>query len=259
MATQSGTHPDPPLTVYPLPGLPEVLPGDDLSALILDAVTGSGLSVEAGDVLVVAQKVVSKAENARVELSTVEPSQLALRWAEEWHRDPRAVELVFRESRRIVRMERGLIVSETHHGFVCANAGLDQSNTGAGDVAILLPKDPDASARRMVDAVREATGKAVGVIVADTFGRPWRVGLAQVALGVAGLSPLLDHIDEQDDDGRPLAMTVIAVADQLACAADLVCGKLRRVPAALIRGYDGPRQGGSGKDLLRDPALDLFR
>lgn len=248
-----------PLTVYPISGIPEVHPDDDLTALILQALAGQGLSVEDGDIFVVAQKVVSKAEGARVALNTITPSEMAERWAREWGRDPRAVELVFRESRRLVRMQRGLIVAETLHGFVCANAGLDQSNTGGKEIAILLPRDPDASAKRMVEGVRAATGKRTGAIVADTFGRPWRVGLAQVALGVAGILPLIDHIDQVDDDGRPMAMTVIAAADQLACAADLVCGKTRRVPAALIRGYDGPRGEGSGRELLRDPALDLFR
>ncbi|HEX9841431.1 MAG TPA: coenzyme F420-0:L-glutamate ligase [bacterium] len=248
-----------PLEVYPIAGMPEVLPGDDLAAHIVTALERSDLRPRDGDVLVVAQKVVSKAENARVDLKTVEPTPFARQWAETWERDPRAVELVLRESKRIVRMARGLIVSETHHGFVCANAGLDQSNTGRSEVALLLPRDPDKSARGLRESVRKAFGVDVAVIVADTFGRPWRVGLTQVALGVAGLVPVEDFIDKLDNDGRRLHMTTIAQADQLACAADLVCGKLKRVPAALIRNYDGPRGEGSGQELLRDPNLDLFR
>ena len=248
-----------PLEVYPVAGMPEVLPGDDLTAHIVTALRRSDLPPRDGDVLVVAQKVVSKAENARVDLKTVEPTPFAKQWAETWERDPRAVELVLRESKRIVRMARGLIVSETHHGFVCANAGLDQSNTGHSEVALLLPRDPDLSARTLREGLQQAFGVDVAVIVADTFGRPWRVGLTQVALGVAGLLPVEDHIDKLDNDGRRLHMTTIAQADQLACAADLVCGKLKRVPVALIRNYEGPRGEGTGKELLRDPNLDLFR
>lgn len=239
--------------------MPEVRPGDDLTRQILTAMQSVGLVPEDGDILVVAQKIVSKAEDARVKLSEVEPSEFAKQWALEWDRDPRAVELVLRESKRIVRMARGLIVSETHHGFVCANAGLDQSNTGEEEVAILLPRDSDASARNLRRGIADATGADVAVIVADTFGRPWRVGLTQVALGVSGILPIEDHVDKLDNDGRKLNMTAIAQADQLACAADLVCGKLRRVPVALIRNYDGPRGEGSGQELLRDPAMDLFR
>jgi coenzyme F420-0:L-glutamate ligase/coenzyme F420-1:gamma-L-glutamate ligase len=265
-----------PVTIHPLAGLPEVRPGDDLAALLLAALRGQGLALESGDVLVVAQKVVSKAEGSRVALASVEPSPFARRWAERWDKDARLIEVVLRESRRLVRMERGVIIAETHHGYVCANAGVDLSNAGAGEggaassgepaageVAILLPEDPDGSARALREALRAGTGAAVGVIVADTFGRPWRVGLTQVALGVAGLAPLVDYRDSPDVDGRTLHATLIAVADELACAADLVCGKTRRVPAALIRGYapqHAPGAAGSdGAALLRAPEMDLFR
>jgi coenzyme F420-0:L-glutamate ligase/coenzyme F420-1:gamma-L-glutamate ligase len=255
-----------PVTIHPLAGLPEVRPGDDLGALLLAALRALGLALESGDVLVVAQKVVSKAEGSRVALASVEPSPFARRWAERWDKDARLIEVVLRESRRLVRMERGVIIAETHHGYVCANAGVDLSNAGeggAGEVAILLPEDPDGSARALREALRAGTGAAVGVIVADTFGRPWRVGLTQVALGVAGLAPLVDYRDSPDVDGRTLHATLIAVADELACAADLVCGKTRRVPAALIRGY-APQHapGASGSDgtaLLRAPEMNLFR
>jgi coenzyme F420-0:L-glutamate ligase / coenzyme F420-1:gamma-L-glutamate ligase len=261
----------PPVTIHPVQGLPEVRPGDDLAALLLAALRAQGLAPASGDVLVIAQKVVSKAEGSRVALAELQPSPRALEWARAWDKDARLIELVLRESRRIVRMERGVIIAETHHGFVCANAGVDLSNAGAPEggeeVAILLPEQPDRSAELLREALRAGTGADVAVIVADTFGRPWRVGLTQVALGVAGLAPLVDYRDSPDTDGRELHATVIAVADELACAADLVCGKTRRVPAAIVRGYQRrPDEGAAhapgpsgGQALLRQPELDLFR
>ena len=255
-----------PVTVFPVPGLPEIQPGDDLPALLLSALRAQPLELQSGDVLVIAQKVVSKAEGARVALAEIEPSPYARQWAARWGKDARQVELVLRQSRRIVRMERGVLICETHHGFVCANAGVDLSNAGAGDgseVAILLPEDPDRSAAVLREALRAGTGADVAVIVADTFGRPWRVGLTQVALGVAGLAPLVDYRETPDVDGRTLHATLIAVADELACAADLVCGKTRRLPAAIVRGYARPNgelaKAASGQALIRAPELDLFR
>ncbi len=251
------------ITIHPVRGLPEVVPGDDLPAMLARALREQKLEPADGDVLVVAQKVVSKAEGARVALDTVRPSPETLQFATRWNKDPRMVELVLRETRRVVRRERGLIISETRHGFICANAGIDLSNSGGKDIAILLPEDSDRSA----EAIRASlagggAGPAVGVIVADTFGRPWRVGLTQVALGVAGLAPLVDLRAAPDVDGRTLHATIIAVADELACAADLVCGKTTRVPAALIRGYPfhppATEQAG-GAALIRDPEMDLFR
>lgn len=253
-----------PVEVIPVAGLPEVRPGDDLGALLGEACAQLAAPLTAGDILVVAQKVVSKAEGSRVDLATVTPSSFARRWAEQWQRDPRLVEVVLRESRRIVRMERGMIISETHHGFVCANAGVDLSNSGGEDIAILLPGHPDRSAQQLREALSAMspgvgpTGR-LGVIVADTFGRPWRVGLTQVALGVAGLLPLLDLRDTPDTEGRELHATVIATADQVACAADLVCGKTARVPAAIVRGLASALGEGSGAELLRAPGMDLFR
>jgi coenzyme F420-0:L-glutamate ligase/coenzyme F420-1:gamma-L-glutamate ligase len=251
--------PPPVLTIHPLAGLPEVLPGDDLAALLCDSAARAGLALAAGDVLVVAQKVVSKAEGARIALAGVTPSQRAREWASQWGKDPRQVEVVLRESKRILRMERGILIAETRHGFVCANAGVDLSNSGGEDIAILLPEDPDRSARLLRDAIRRRTGVDTGVIVADSFGRPWRQGLTQAALGVAGLAPLLDLRGERDTEGRPMHVTVIAVADELACAADLACGKTRRIPAAVIRGYSGPARDGNGRELLRPEKEDLFR
>ncbi len=253
-----------PVTVYPLEGLPEIRPGDDLPQLIVQALAARKMPLRDGDVVVVAQKVVSKAEGSRVALAAIEPSPYARRWAERWGKDPRMVELVLRESRRIVRMERGVIIAETHHGYVCANAGVDLSNSGAKEFAILLPEDCDRSAAVLRDRLRAHCGKDgadvdIAVIVADTFGRPWRVGLTQVALGVAGLAPLVDYRDTPDVDGRQMHATVIAVADELACAADLVCGKTRRVPAAIVRGYPLPKGKGNGGALIRAAEMDLFR
>lgn len=247
-----------------LPGIPEVRPGDDLAGLLLGALAGQGLSLESGDVLVVAQKVVSKAEGSRAALPELTARPWAQRWAEQWSKDPRQVELVLRESRRVVRAERGILVCETRHGFVCANAGVDLSNSGARDVAVLLPEDPDRSARMLRRSFVERTGCAVGVIVADSFGRPWRNGLTQVALGAAGVTPAVDLRGQVDTEGRPMHVTVIALADELASAADLVCGKTTRIPAALIRGAPGVAPDADpgaacGKDLLRAPEQDLFR
>ena len=255
--------------IFPVRGLPEIRPGDDLAALLLKALAGQGLALLPGDVLVVAQKVVSKAEGSRVALAHVRPSRLARDWAGRWGRDPRLVEIVLRESRRIIRMASGVIISETRHGFVCANAGVDLSNSGDpdGELAILLPEDPDRSADELRAAL-SAVCPGLGVIIADSFGRPWRVGQTQVALGVAGLPALADYRGRPDAQGHTLAVTEIAVADQLACAADLVCGKTSGVPVTLIRGYlhpDGaaPPQAGEagsgGHALIRQKEKDLFR
>jgi len=256
--------PPAPVSIHPVPGLPEVRPGDDRGALLAGALAGLPLPLRDGDVVVVAQKVVSKAEGSRVALSAVEPSPAARQWGEAWDKDPRQVEVVLRESRRIVRMERGVIIAETRHGFVCANAGVDLSNSGGEELAILLPEDPDRSAAALRARLGRGSGEGgrdaeIAVIVADTFGRPWRVGLTQVALGVAGLEPLLDLRDSPDVDGRTLHATLIAVADELASAADLVCGKTSRVPAAVVRGYPYRPAGGSGRALIRAAEMDLFR
>jgi len=255
------------IQIFPVSGFPEIRPGDDLAALLLKALAGQNLALQPGDVLVVAQKVVSKAEGSRVALAQVRPSRLARDWADRWGRDPRLVEIVLRESRRIIRMASGVIISETRHGFVCANAGVDLSNSGdpAGEMAILLPEDPDRSAGELREALF-ATCPGLGVIIADSFGRPWRVGQTQVALGVAGLPALADYRGLPDAQGYLLSVTEIAVADQLACAADLVCGKTSGVPVTLIRGYLHPdgaassaTDGAGGRALIRQKEKDLFR
>ncbi len=251
------------LTVIALDGVPEVVPGDDLGGLIADAIEatpGVG-SLRFDDVLVVTQKVVSKAEGAIVDLATVKPRAEAIAFAERWDRDARQVEVVLREARRVVRMERGVLITETAHGFVCANAGVDASNVGpsSGDIVTLLPRDPDASADRIRGAVRARLGVDVPVVVSDSFGRPWRWGIVDVAIGVSGLHPLEDLRGVADADGRPMRVTVRAVADELASAAELALGKVGRRPVALVRGADPPLGDGSIREALMESAADLFR
>ncbi|HXI91478.1 MAG TPA: coenzyme F420-0:L-glutamate ligase [Blastocatellia bacterium] len=241
-----------------VPGIPEVAEGDDLAALTVRALRNAGLEVVDGDVLVVAQKIVSKAEGRIVRLDSVEPSARAQEWASAYDKDARVVEVVLRESKRIVRMERGVLIAETEHGFVCANAGVDTSNVAEGAVT-LLPKDPDASARQIRSELEAAFGVRIAVIVSDTFGRPWREGLVNVALGVSGISPLIDYRGQKDSHGNALKVTVIAIADELASAAELVMKKSAGIPVAIVRGFDYESRDASGLQLIRVPELDLFR
>jgi coenzyme F420-0:L-glutamate ligase/coenzyme F420-1:gamma-L-glutamate ligase len=255
MGDDGGPPPD--LRLFALEGIPEIQPGDDLAGLILAARSADAL--RDGDILVVAQKAVSKAEGRLLDLRTVEPSDFALRYAEANERDPRHIEAILRESRRIVKMDRGLLVCETRHGFICANAGLELSNVPGQDIACLLPIDADLSAAKLRQALLERAGLDLAVIISDTFGRPWRDGIVNVAIGVAGMDPLESYIGQSDVHGRELHATVIAPADELASAAELVMGKLRQVPAVVIRGYPYVRAEGSARALVRDPARDLFR
>lgn len=234
--------------------LPEVCPGDDLGELI-----GSRSKLERGDVIVVAQKVVSKAEGRIVSLQTVTASSEAVRIAANLVAGPdaRMVQVILDESVRVVRSQR-VLITETRHGFVCANGGVDHSNVPGADDVTLLPEDPDASADRLRGRLRELTGVDVGVIVSDTFGRPWRLGIVNVALGVAGLPALLDLRGSLDDEGKPLHATVLAIADEIAAGAGIVMGKTARTPAVIVRGLQ--LQGsGSGRELVRPAAEDLFR
>jgi coenzyme F420-0:L-glutamate ligase / coenzyme F420-1:gamma-L-glutamate ligase len=244
-------------------GLGEIEPGDDLPALIADAVAGASdaLPLRDDDVLVVTQKIVSKAEGAIVDLTTVEPRAEAVDYARRFDRDPRQVEVVLREARRIVRMENGLIITETHHGFVCANGGMDASNVGprSGDVVTLLPRDPDASADRIRAAIRERLGHDLPVVVSDSFGRPWRFGITDVAIGVSGLLPLEDLRGTPDADGRVMKSTVRAVVDEIASAGELVLGKTAGRPLALVRGASFRRGEGRIADVIMPPEMDLFR
>ena len=257
------------VVAVPLPALPEVRPGDDLAQLIGDAwrtlsAPDASLAPQPGDVLVVTQKVVSKAEGCIVDLRTIEPRPEAVDFATQWDRDARQVEVVLRESAEVLRMERGIIVSRTRHGFVCANAGVDASNTGAKDIVTLLPEDPDASALRLRARLSALLGvaeaEAPAVIISDSFGRPWRFGIVDVALGVAGLAPLVDMRGQPDADGRTMRSTVVAIADEIASAAELAAAKTSRRPVVLVRG--APIIAGTGTvrdDVVMPVQMDLFR
>jgi coenzyme F420-0:L-glutamate ligase/coenzyme F420-1:gamma-L-glutamate ligase len=239
-------------------GVPDVKPGDDLATLLVAALAHQKIDLHPTDVLVVTQKIVSKAEGRIVELANVEPSPFARTVARRTGKDAHLVELILRNTVRVVRMDRGVLIVETPQGLVCANAGVDQSNVGRGR-ATLLPDDPDASAERLRREIERRTGIDVGVIISDTFGRPWRNGLVEVAIGVSGLCPLADYRGCRDKFGYTLRATVIAVADELAAAAGLVVGKIHDVPAALIRGWDRRIESGTARPLLRRPEEDLFR
>lgn len=242
-----------------LQGIPEVAAGADVSAMVADAAAGTKVEIGDGDVLVITQKVVSKAEGRLVKLASVTPSDFARDWATRWRKDPRQIELVLRESAAIVRMgPGGLIISRTRHGLVCANAGVDVSNVGGGEVAALLPEDPDASARRIRDGIRARTGASPAVIISDSFGRPWRNGIVNVAIGSAGMEALLDLRGEPDVAGRQMQATIIAVADELASAADLAGGKVAQLPVVIVRGYQWRASQAGASVLVMDADRDLF-
>jgi len=247
------------LELIALDGIGEVAPGDDIAALTVDAAAASAIDLADDDVLVVTQKIVSKAEGRLVELASVTPSDFARDWAGRWGKDPRQVELVLRESASIVRMgPGGLIISRTRHGLVCANAGVDVSNVGGGQFASLLPVDPDASAQRIRDGIRERLGTAPAVIISDSFGRPWRNGIVNVAIGSAGIEAVHDMRGRPDAAGRAMQATVIAVADQLASAADLAGGKVDGRPVVVVRGYPWRRSEAGASVLVMEPERDLF-
>jgi coenzyme F420-0:L-glutamate ligase/coenzyme F420-1:gamma-L-glutamate ligase len=239
------------VNVFAVEGLPEIEPGVDLGRLIADAV-----ELEDGDVIVVAQKIVSKAEGRIVRLADVEPSERARAIALDG--DPRRIEVILRESARIVRLRPPLVIAQTPQGFVCASAGVDASNAPEPDTLVLLPVDPDASAASLRARLRDLTGRSVAVIVSDSFGRAWRQGTTDVAIGCSGLTPLVDLAGERDRVGYELHATVIAVADEIAGAAQLVMGKLDRIPAAVVRGLDVAGEG-SARELVMPPERDLFR
>jgi coenzyme F420-0:L-glutamate ligase / coenzyme F420-1:gamma-L-glutamate ligase len=241
-----------------LPGLPEIRKGHDLVRLIIDSSHQAKIAFQNGDVLVIAQKVVSKSEGRFVRLSTVKPSPRAAQLAAGLKKDPRLVEVILRESRHIVRSHPVLIV-ETHHGFVCANAGVDHSNVPGDDVVSLLPRQPDHIARRLAAALRRRTNKRIAVIISDTFGRPWRLGLTNVAIGAAGVPALLDLRGTYDLHGKPLSATILAVADELAAAAGLLMGKSAGVPAVVIRGYPYKPVLEPASRIIRPANEDLFR
>ncbi len=241
------------IELHPVLGLPEIEPGDDLAALIAERA-----DLAEGDILVVAQKVVSKAEGRLRDMRGITPTGQALEIAKRNGSDPRQVQAVLDESVRLVRTER-VIIAQTRHGFVCANAGVDHSNVPGDEILCLLPLDPDASAARLRGQLRERTGRTVAVIVSDTFGRAWRIGIQNVALGVAGMPAVVDYRGRDDDFGRTMVGTVVAVADELAGAAELAMGKTDRVPAVVIRGYRAEGESGTGRQLVRPPEEDMFR
>ena len=247
-----------PVSIYPVPGLPEISRGAALDRLIVDGLMRLRLSIEAGDVVVVTQKIVSKAEGRVRSLDDVQPSARATEIGHRIGFDPRHVEVILGETVRVVREAPRVLITETRHGFVCANAGVDRSNTGGQGLLVLLPEDPDASAGRLREGLEEITGVMLGVVISDSFGRPWREGQVNVAIGSAGVLALRDYRGDQDPDGYQLQGTELGVVDELASAAELVMGKLDRVPVALIR---GARVTGEGtvRSLLRNPATDLFR
>lgn len=248
-----------PLQIFGVPGLPEIEPGADLAVLIIEAAATSGSPLADGDVVVVTSKIVSKAEGRLVELSDVEPSQFAREWSLPWEKDPAVTELVLRESKRIVRQLGPILITETHHGFVCANSGIDQSSSGAHGRVVLLPRDPDASARRIRDGFR-AVGVDAAVIVSDTFGRAWREGQTDIAIGVAGIQPILSYIGQVDPHGHEFKVQAICTADELAGAAELVKGNTSRVPVGVIRGFEFEMDDTAEiAPVLRDQSRDLFR
>jgi coenzyme F420-0:L-glutamate ligase / coenzyme F420-1:gamma-L-glutamate ligase len=244
--------------VIAVEGLPEIRPHDPVADLVIDAGARQGTPIVSGDIVVIGQKIVSKAEGRLVRLGDITPSAIAKALAAGLERDPRLVEVILRESRRVVRMDKGVLIVETHQGWICANAGVDQSNVDL-DVVALLPEDADRSAARLRDRIVMRCGGNVAVVIADTFGRPWREGLTNVAIGVAGLAPLKSYLGERDPAGRPLQATVLAVADEIAGAAELVMGKLDRIPVAIVRGLSFPGGDEGARPLQRDPARDLFR
>lgn len=246
------------ISIIGLEGIPLIRRGDDLGQIIVEAAQRQGVGIEDGDIIVVTQKIVSKAEGRLVDLKDVEPSKFAKAIAINTERDPRHVEVILRETSRIVKMRGSVLITETKHGFVSANAGVDRSNVEE-DLICLLPIDPDESARRILEGMRETTGKETAVIVTDTWGRPWRLGQVDFAIGLSGMSPFRDYRGETDMFGYTLSVTNIAVADELASAAELAKGKLAGVPVVIVRGYDYPKGEGSARDMIRPIEEDLFR
>ena len=248
----------PEFRVIGIRGIPMVQQGDDLASIIAEAAAAQGTPLQDGDVLTITQRVISKVEGRVVPLDTFTPSPFAHEYAERTEKDPRIVEAVLLESKRIIRQVGGVLITETKHGFKCANAGVDGSNVGGMDLVSLLPVDPDGSCRAIRDAIRAQTGVEAAIVMTDTFGRPWRHGQTNVAIGVAGMHPFRDYVGQMDTDGRELRVTTICVADEIAGAAEMVMGKLDAIPAAIVRGYEYDRGEGAAAEIVREQALDLF-
>jgi coenzyme F420-0:L-glutamate ligase/coenzyme F420-1:gamma-L-glutamate ligase len=247
------------LTIFGVPGLPEIEAGSDLAAMIAEAAAADGNSLADGDIVAITSKVVSKAEGRTVDLTTVQVSPFVKQYSETWEKDPRVIELVLQESRRVVRQVGPVLITETKHGFVCANSGVDQSSSGGHDRAVLLPVDPDASARRFRARFKEL-GADVAVIVTDTFGRPWREAQTDIAIGIAGMDPVISYIGQVDPHGHEFRVQAVCAADELAAAAELVKGNVSRVPVGVIRGFPWtPVEDASMQSIIRDSQNDLFR
>jgi coenzyme F420-0:L-glutamate ligase/coenzyme F420-1:gamma-L-glutamate ligase len=240
------------LEFLPVFGIPEISPGLQLGTVLRECIVHSGIQLAKGDIVVIAQKIVSKAEGRVICLADVVPSRKAALLAAQMHKDPRLIEVILLESRRIVRVRGDILICETHHGFICANAGVDRSNVDGGSNVTLLPKKPDASAQRL------AAELACGVIITDTFGRPWREGLMDAAIGVAGAPAYVDYRGQNDAHGYPLQATILATADALAAAAGVVMGKNNQTPAVVVRGFDAIAKNGTAAQLLRSAETDLF-
>lgn len=247
------------IRIIGIDGIGEVRPGDDVAQAIQRGLSASQVQLTPGDLLVVTHKIVSKAEGRLVDLRTIEPSPFAVQWSERYGKDPRQIEVVLREAMRIVRMDRGIIIAETRHGFVCANAGVDASNVAGEHIVCLLPIDPDASARRLAESFEAQFGFPIPVIITDSFGRAWRDGVVNIAIGVAGIVPLVDYRGQYDPYGYLMSASVMGVADEIAAAAELAMGKVDQRPVAIVRGYPYDSGDGAGQQLVMRPERDMFR
>jgi coenzyme F420-0:L-glutamate ligase/coenzyme F420-1:gamma-L-glutamate ligase len=247
------------IQLIPIPLEDEIVAGNNIAGKLVQSLRENRLRLRTGDILVVKHKIVSKAEGRSVDLAAIEPSAESLAWAAQYDLDPRVVELALKESRAVIRRKNGVLITETLHGFLCANSGIDVSNVDGGKHAVLLPKDPDRSAAKLRRSIKLLSGVSIAVIITDSFGRPWREGLTEFAIGIAGIKPLRDDRGRRDPHGYTLKASVEAVADELACAAGLVCGKLNRTPACLVRGFAHEPGTGSVRDMLRPESTDLFR
>jgi coenzyme F420-0:L-glutamate ligase/coenzyme F420-1:gamma-L-glutamate ligase len=247
------------LRILPIPFADEIRPGDSLIEKLVAALQRARISLHSGDILIVKHKIVSKAEGQLIDLETIRPSASSLAWGRRYKVDPRVIELALVQSRRVVRRKRGVLITETRCGFVCANSGVDVSNVDGGRHALLLPEDPDRSAAQLHREIKEYLGISIPVIITDSFGRPWREGLTEAAIGVAGMKAMRDYRGARDPHGYSLRASVEALADELACAGGLVCGKLAGTPACIVRGFAYQPGRGSARDLIRPAARDLFR
>jgi coenzyme F420-0:L-glutamate ligase / coenzyme F420-1:gamma-L-glutamate ligase len=247
------------LRIIPVPFAAEIKPGDSIASILIKELEAAKLSLSAGDILILKHKIISKAEGSLVDLSSVRPSAASRAWGRRYGLDPRVTQLALAQSRRVVRRKLGVLITETRHGFICANSGVDVSNVNGGSHALLLPDDPDASADKLCRQLRRKLKITVPVIISDSFGRPWREGLTEVAIGIAGMKAMHDYREQHDPHGYTLRVSVDAVADELACAAGLVCGKLARTPACIIRGFEYQPGRGRARDLIRPRPKDLFR